>query len=66
MKIFGAVTEVSDAGDTLVIKIQGTTVNSPDWVGQHTQILVVPRSPHYDGSYYVGRKVEMTITPLRR
>ena len=63
MKINGEILEVKTTGDQLLIRLQGTTVNAPEWAGWAQQSITVPDNARTRKAFHIGRLVEITIKP---
>lgn len=63
MKLECHVIEVADCGDILRVKMQGGNPAGADWRPIEIQEVRIASSRRAGQTYYVGRKVMITIEP---
>lgn len=63
MKIECEVIEVSTNGETLIVTLQGSTSNSASWRSMGRQVVAIPDTKSACRTFYLGRKVDITVTP---
>lgn len=63
MKITGNVTNVKDCGDFMEVEMQGKGAADPMWAGLYTQVLRLAANDRNKRAYWLGRNVEISITP---
>jgi hypothetical protein len=63
LKINAHVLEVSDRGDKLAVTAQGKAVGAADWQPCMSILVNVPMTDRNKRAFYVGREIEMTVTP---
>ena len=63
MKLECTILAAEDAGDELLVRMQGRPPRSPDWRGMRLQELRIPLTEATRKSYYVGRRVIVTVEP---
>lgn len=64
MKLVGNVISAEDHGDTLAVAIQGKEKSGPDWRPMVASIFKIANTKTNRKAFYVGRKVEVTISPI--
>lgn len=63
MKISGHVTETKDCGDFMLVALQGEDAATPECMGSWRQELRVNANARNKRTFYIGRKVEITVRP---
>lgn len=64
MKIECHILSVEDAGDALLVTMQGTAPSSPLFFGWQKEIIKVPNTEPARKAYYVGRRVDIDVSPV--
>jgi hypothetical protein len=63
VKINAHVLEASDRGDKLAVTAQGKAVGAAEWQPFMSILVSVPMTDRNKRAFYVGREVELTLTP---
>lgn len=63
MKIRAEVTAVETNGEKLVVRLQGLASSDPAWLSMNRYTIETYASKKAQRSYYVGRPVEISVTP---
>ena len=63
MKIEGEIIGVENMGDTLRVDIQGNPPTAAEWRPLGRQSFTIPDTATGGKTFYVGRKVSITIEP---
>ncbi|WFU52350.1 hypothetical protein QA639_21830 [Bradyrhizobium pachyrhizi] len=63
MKIEAHVLEARDRGDKLQVQAQGRAVGAADWQPWMEILVNVPMTGRNKRAFYVGRDIEIIVTP---
>ncbi len=63
MKIKCTVTKVSNSGDTVSVVLRGNQSKDAGWRPRYEQAIEVSCSEKIKKAFYLGRKVDVIVTP---